>query len=161
MDGGRQCLIGVVGPGRGATDEDLLHAEEVGRLLAAAGHRIVNGGLDGVMAASARGARSADGLVIGLLPGDDPSEGNQHLSVALPTGLGELRNALIVRSADAMICVGGSWGTLSEVALAVRTGVPIVAIGGWELPEAGVASATTPREAVGWALRSVGERLRG
>jgi uncharacterized protein (TIGR00725 family) len=83
------------------------------------------------MAAVARGAATAGGTVVGLLPGTDRADANPHVTVALPTGLGELRNALLVRSSDVVVSVGGSWGTLSEVALAVRTGVPVIAIRGW------------------------------
>jgi uncharacterized protein (TIGR00725 family) len=83
------------------------------------------------MAAAGRGAIEAGGTAVGLLPGDDRSAAVEPLTVAIPTGLGELRNALVVRAADAVIAVGGSWGTATEVALAMRTGVPVIAIGGW------------------------------
>jgi uncharacterized protein (TIGR00725 family) len=83
------------------------------------------------MAAACEGAFEHGGLTVGLLPGRDRIEANPHLSVALPTGMGELRNGLIVRACDAVIAVGGSWGTLSEIALAMRTGKPVVVIGGW------------------------------
>lgn len=109
---------------------------------------MVTGGLGGVMEASARGAAGAGGLVVGLLPGRDRAAGNPYLTVALPTGLGELRNGLIVRASDALICVGGSWGTLSEIALAVRTGVPVVMLGGWGLPSDGPIQVDSPAEAV-------------
>lgn len=122
--------VGVVGPGdAAATDLDV--AEALGRGLAARGHVVLSGGLGGVMAAASRGAHDAGGTVVGLLPGDDRAAGNRWLTVALPTGLGEVRNALLVRASDVVVSVGGSWGTLSEVALAVRTGVPVVAVGGW------------------------------
>ena len=85
---------------------------------------------------SRAGPPSAGGVVVGLLPGTDRSAANPYVTVAIPTGLGELRNALLVRSSDVVVSVGGSWGTLSEVALAVRTGVPVVAIGGWTLTTA-------------------------
>jgi uncharacterized protein (TIGR00725 family) len=119
---------------------------------------VVTGGLDGVMAAAARGARGAGGTVIGLLPGGDRSAAEPDLTAALATGLGELRNALLVQVADGLIAVGGSWGTLSEIALARRTGKPVVCLRGWEIrDEAGapvpLRTATTPAEAVAW-LRS-------
>ncbi|WP_109474616.1 TIGR00725 family protein [Ornithinimicrobium cavernae] len=127
--------VGVVGPGSDVTEEVLAEAAEVGRLLAIAGCIVVTGGLGGVMEATSRGASVAGGVTVGILPGAVRDEGNEHLTIALPTGMGEMRNALLVRTCDAIICVGGSWGTLSEVALAVRTGVPVVMVRGWDLPE--------------------------
>jgi uncharacterized protein (TIGR00725 family) len=127
--------VAVVGPGSAATDEECETAHEVGRALAAAGCVIVNGGLDGVMTAAAAGAAAAGGTSIGVLPGNDRSHAAADLTVAIPTGLGEMRNALVVRAADAVIAVGGSWGTLSEVALAMRSGKPVVSIGGWRVTD--------------------------
>lgn len=125
--------VAVVGPS-GDLDPTLAHAaEETGRLLAEAGCVVVTGGGTGVMAAASRGARSAGGTTVGILPGHDRREGNPHLTVALPTGLGELRNGLLVRAVDVVVAVGGSWGTLSEIALARRTGVPVYAFAGWDL----------------------------
>lgn len=121
--------VGVVGPGRASTDEARL-AARVGELLAGRGAVVVTGGLGGVMAAAARGCTEADGTSLGLLPGDDRSTGNPHQTLAIPTGLGEMRNALLVRACDAIVAVGTSWGTTSEVALAVRTGVRVVLLGG-------------------------------
>lgn len=155
----RYC-IGVIGPGLTATATDIDDARTVGRLLARAGHVLLNGGLGGVMEAASQGAAEAGGVVIGYLPGLERGEGNPHLTVALPTGLGELRNGLLVRGSDAIICVGGSWGTLSEVALAVRTGVPVVVLHGWQLPD-GPLPAADPHEAVALALRLAGRRGGG
>ncbi len=109
------------------------------------------------MEGASRGAQAAGGVTIGLLPGLNRRSGNAHLTAAVATGLGELRNALVVRSADAVVCVGGSWGTLSEIALAVRTGVPVVMIGGWDLPPGGPAVVGTPDEAASLAV----DRARG
>jgi uncharacterized protein (TIGR00725 family) len=122
--------VAVVGPAE-ANDEELALAREVGGLLAAAGCIVLTGGLGGVMAAAAQGADAAGGTAVGLLPGPDRREAAEHLAVAIPTGLGQARNALVVGSADGVIAIGGSWGTLSEVALAARTGRPVVSIGGW------------------------------
>ena len=122
-------VVAVVGPGESATVEDEQAAEDVGRLLASRGVTVVTGGLGGVMAAASRGAASAGGLVVGILPGSDRADANRWVDVALPTGLGELRNGLVVRAADALIAVGGSLGTLSEVALALRTGKRVVGVG--------------------------------
>lgn len=124
------AYVAVVGPGD-ASAAEVETAHRLGALLAGAGHVVLCGGLGGVMSAVAHGAAEADGVVVGLLPGTDRHAGDRHLTVALATGLGELRNGLLVRAADVVVAVGGSWGTLSEVALAVRTGVPVVAIGGW------------------------------
>ncbi len=109
-------------------------AWRVGRALAERGAVVLCGGGTGVMGAAAEGAADAGGVCIGLLPGLDRESGHPALSFALPTGLGELRNGLLVRGADAVIAVGGSWGTLSEIALAVRSGKPVTQLLGWDLP---------------------------
>ena len=129
------AYVGVIGPGE-ASDAQSRVAEQVGALLGQAGHVVVTGGLGGVMQAASRGARLAGATVVGLLPGSDRSAGNDYLTVALPTGLGELRNGLLVRACDVLVCIPGSWGTLSEVSLAMRTQVPVVMCGPW----AGVAT---------------------
>ncbi len=95
---------------------------------------VVTGGLGGVMAAAASGVASVGGTAVALLPGEDRSEAAPGHTIALPTGMGEMRNALLVRSVDAVLAVGGSWGTLSEIALAIRTGVPVFAVSGWPVP---------------------------
>jgi len=131
----RRPLVAVVGPGDGADADCLTAAEETGCLLARAGVVVVCGGLGGVMEAACRGASAAGGLTVGLLPGADRAEANPYVTVALATGLGEMRNALLVRCADAVIGIGGSTGTLSEIALAARTGTPVVWVMGWDVPE--------------------------
>lgn len=146
-------MIAVVGPG----DADaalLADAEQVGTLLAEAGHQLVTGGLGGVMAAAARGARRAGGTVVALLPGDDPAAANADSDIVVATGLGQGRNVLVVRSASAVVAVGGSWGTLSEVALARRMGKPVVWLHGWEVrgPHDPVPTAATPQAAVAAVL---------
>jgi hypothetical protein len=127
--------VAVIGPGDAATGEECRIAGDVGRLLAEAGCVVVSGGLGGVMAAAAAGAAEADGTSVGLLPGADRSGAADAQTVSIPTGLGELRNGLVIRSADAVIAVGASWGTLSEVALSMRAGTPIVWINGWRLTD--------------------------
>jgi len=144
--------VGVVGPSGVADDALLTTAEELGRRLAEAGAVVVTGGGAGVMGAASRGASLAGGTVLGILPGSDRREGNPHLTVAVATGLGEMRNALLVRSVDVLVAVGGSWGTLSEVALACRTGVPAYAVGGWALPEGGPVAVPDAEAAVTRAL---------
>lgn len=139
--------VGVVGPGDGATSAECSAAETAGRLLAERGYVVVTGGLSGVMAAAARGVDGAGGTAVALLPGSDRSAASPGHRVVLPTGLGEMRNALLVRGVDTLLAIGGSWGTLSEIALAVRTGVPVFGVGGWDLPN-GVQAATSVEEAV-------------
>ncbi len=120
--------------GADAQDAVLMRdAEAVGRGLGEAGAVVVCGGLGGVMEAARRGAHRVGGVTVGLLPGEDRDRGNPHLSVAIPTGMGELRNGLIVRACDALIAVGGGFGTLSEIALALKVGRPVVGLGTWGL----------------------------
>jgi uncharacterized protein (TIGR00725 family) len=142
--------VAVCGPGQ-ATDAEAARAEAVGRGLAERGAVVICGGLGGVMEAACRGARDAGGTTVGLLPGDDRGTANPYVSVALPTGLGELRNGLIVRAADAVIAIGGAFGTLSEVALALKTGTPVVGLDTWEVGEP-IQRAATPEDAVERAL---------
>ena len=118
-----------------STDRSEWSARDVGRLLAVAGAVLLTGGHHGVMRAAAAGAGEGGGVSIGLLPGDDRGAGAPEHTYLLPTGLGELRNGLLVRAADAVVAVGCSWGTLSEIALARRTGVPLVLLDPWPLPE--------------------------
>jgi uncharacterized protein (TIGR00725 family) len=108
-------------------------AEALGRYLAEAGATLVCGGGTGVMTAVCRGAREAGGQTVGLLPGAERDAGNPYLSVALPTALGEGRNLLLVRASDALVAIGGGFGTLSEIALALRIGVPVVGLETWGL----------------------------
>lgn len=108
-------------------------ARELGARLAEGGAVIICGGGLGAMAAVCAGARAAGGVTVGLLPGNDRGEGNPDLSLALPTGLGEGRNVLLVRASDALVAVGGGFGTLSEIALALRIGVPVVGLATWSL----------------------------
>jgi len=154
-----RAWIAVAGPGA-AADEELFRAEEAGAEIAAAGCGLVCGGLGGVMEAACRGARSRGGLTVGLLPGLDRDAANGWVLAALPTGLGEARNALVVRAADAVVAIGGGWGTLSEIALARKAGVPVVGLGTWspEPPAGSALDAELPlaadaREAVATALR--------
>ena len=142
--------VAVVGAGVDATDAQCALAEEVGALLAEAGATIVTGGLGGVMEAACRGARSRHGTTVGLLPGLDRSAANGWVEVAIPTGLGELRNGLLVRAADAVVAVGGGPGTLSEIALALKGGLVVMGLGTWEVP--GVRASSSAQDAVAQAL---------
>lgn len=154
--------IAVIGPGgTHASTEDLEMARRVGSLLAQRDAIVVCGGLEGVMAAACEGAAASGGLTVGLLPGRARSEGNQYLSVVLPTGLGELRNGLVVEACDAVIAVGGSWGTLSEISLAVRADKPVIMVAGWAIDglsgqkEENLVRAASAEEAVETALVKV------
>lgn len=125
--------VAVVG-GSSAGDEDCRTAEHVGRALARAQATLVCGGLGGVMEAACRGAKAEGGTTLGILPGEDRDDANPWVDVAVPTGLGEARNALVVGAADALIAVGGEYGTLSEIALALRAGKPVFGIRTWDIP---------------------------
>lgn len=139
--------------GAGSPDPALERiAEAVGVRIAHAGAVLVCGGLAGVMEAAARGASTAGGLTVGVLPGTDAAAANAWITLPLPTGVGEARNALIVRFAEAVIAVGGEWGTLSEIALAKRTGVPVVLLAPTLAAQLGLETASDPDEAVRMAL---------
>ena len=151
--------IAVVGAGD-ASRSEIDQAEEVGRLLGRSGAVLICGGLGGVMHAAARGSRSEGGISIGILPGDDRGPGNSHLTVAIPTGLGEARNALVVRGADAVIAVGGEFGTLSEIGFALRIGKPVIGLDTWQLAKRGrpveaIVHASSAAEAVSLALQGM------
>ena len=155
-----RAWIAIVGPGSAAVAE-LEAAEEAGAAVAEAGAGLVCGGLGGVMEAACRGARSRGGLTLGLLPGSDRDAANGWVVVAVPTGLGEARNALVVRAADAVVAIGGGWGTLSEIALALRARLPVVGVGTWEFaragsPVPGAVAVANGRTAVEEALRRAG-----
>jgi uncharacterized protein (TIGR00725 family) len=147
----KPLYVSVIGSGDCEAAERKL-AEEVGRLLAHGGATLVCGGLGGVMEAAARGAKEAGGVTIGILPGHDRSAANPHLDYVLTTGLGHARNLAVVSSGDAVIAIGGGYGTLSEIGLAAKIGRPVVILGGWRLEgrcqAAGIKYASTAREAV-------------
>ena len=156
--------VAVIG-GRDASAEDCQKAEAVGRALAEAGAVVVCGGLGGVMEAACRGAAAGGGTSLGILPGDDRSAANPHVTVAVATGLGEARNALVARAADAVVAVAGEFGTLSEIALALAAGTPVVGLGTWELRRGGravtaVVEARDAAHAAALALRLAEKRAR-
>lgn len=132
------------------TASQLGAAREVGRLLAESGAIVINGGLSGVSGAASEGAASAGGTVIGILPGVDREDANPHLTVSLPTGMGQARNVLIVTAAESVIAIGEGWGTLSEIAVARRLGRSVVGLASWEVK--GLESVESPAEAVRRAL---------
>jgi uncharacterized protein (TIGR00725 family) len=149
----RRAVVAVCGAGAGGTEAVEL-AERVGEAIALAGATLVCGGLGGVMEAAARGAREAGGLTIGILPGPDTSEANEWIQAPVATNMGHARNAVIVATADAVIAVGGEYGTLSEIALALKMGKPVVSLGSWEVSR-DVLKAAGPAEAVELALKKI------
>jgi uncharacterized protein (TIGR00725 family) len=146
--------VAVVGAGV-CDRETYAAAEEVGRLLAESGAVIVCGGMTGVMEAACKGAKSAGGTTVGILPSANRADANLFVDIAIATGMGEMRNGLIVRSADVLIAIGGEWGTLSEISLALKVGRRVVGLRSWNIGatlEQGFAALSTPAEAVEAAL---------
>lgn len=149
----RPVRITVVGAGR-CDQATALTAERVGNAIARRGGVLICGGLGGVMEASARGAKAAGGLTIGVLPGENADDSNEHIDVPIATGMGHARNVINVRAADAVIGVGGSYGTVSEIALALKMGIPVVAVSP-PLDSADIVKASSPEEAVEKAFELV------
>lgn len=154
----RGRTIAVIGQGAPDDGPAAEAAEAVGRLLARAGATVVTGGLGGVMAAAGRGARAAGGRVVAVLPGTRREEAREA-DVAVCTGVGEARDLAVVASADAVIAVGGGWGTLAEIGLARKLGRPVVLLASWRIEEPGAPAgapacpvAATPEDAVAVAL---------
>jgi uncharacterized protein (TIGR00725 family) len=154
----QRTQISVIGASEG--DEEILRdAEAVGRGLAEAGAVLVCGGLTGVMEAASKGAAEAGGTVIGVLPTLSPADANPYVNHAVPTGTGHARNLAVVGSGEAVIAVGGEWGTLSEIAYARKLGRPVVAMRSWTLrnhagTDLGIVEAEAPEEAVRLALEA-------
>lgn len=139
--------IGVIGGAECDPYPEVL-AEETGRLIAESGAVLVCGGRGGVMEAACRGARKEEGITIGIMP--DKSEGNSYLGIVIKTNLGIARNALVIGSSDAVISIGGGYGTLSEIAIALKEKVPVFGIDTWDIP--GIKQCKTPAEAVSKAV---------
>jgi uncharacterized protein (TIGR00725 family) len=155
----REPYVAVVGPSAG-TPAELALGDAVGRGLAEAGAVLVCGGMGGVMEAAAGGAMNAGGKTVGILPTGSRLEGNPYLTIAVATGMGEARNAIVVRTADVVIAIHGEFGTLSEIALALKMGKPVVGLGTWELTKAGetveaIVRAKNAEEAIAKALSLV------
>jgi len=149
-------IVAVIGAGQ-CSEEVARVAESVGRELARRGAALVCGGLGGVMEAACRGAKSEGGLTIGILPGFSRREANPYVDIPVVTGLGEARNVIVVRTAQAVIAVNGEYGTLSEIAYALKLGIPVVGLNTWQLAKQGqrvpaIVEAATPGEAVDRAL---------
>jgi len=161
VSGQRQvAVIGAGGCAEGSEAWGL--AEEVGRLLAEAGITVVTGGLGGVMEAASRGAAEAGGTAIGIAPGSSLDDANPHCTHVVATGIGHARNLAVVSSGEAVIAIGGEWGTLSEIGFARAIGRPVIALRSWELNgrermegAPGVVQAETAEEAVAAALKTL------
>jgi len=154
-------FIAVIGGGS-CTPSQATLAEEVGLEIARQGAVLVCGGLGGVMEAACRGAASAGGLTIGILPTDNRRTANPYVQIPVATGLGTARNVIVVRSAQAVIAVDGSYGTLSEIGHALQSGIPVVGLGTWALikdgqPDKAIVTAGSPAEAVDKALGLIRE----
>lgn len=128
--------IAVIGAGQ-CTKREAKLAEEVGRGIARAGAVLICGGLGGVMEAASRGASEAGGLTVGILPGENPKQANPYVKLAITSGVGRARNLAIVKSARAVIAVGGGYGTLSEIAYALQSGIPVIGLNTWLLVKNG------------------------
>jgi len=153
-------IVAVIGAGR-CSEEVARVAESVGRELARRGVALVCGGLGGVMEAACRGAKSEGGLTIGILPGSSRREANPYVDIPVVTGLGGARNVIVVRTSQAVIAVDGEYGTLSEIAYALKLGIPVVGLSTWQLAKEGrqvsaIVEAGTPAEAVDRALALAG-----
>lgn len=151
-----QICVGVIGGGICSADE-LRMAESVGRRLAERGAILVCGGLKGVMEAACRGAKSAGGITVGILPGDDRQSANPYVDIPVATGMGHARNAIVVNTAQAIIAIDGSYGTLSEIALGLQGGKTVIGLGTWTLslrgqPDKGIRPARDAEDAVEQAV---------
>jgi len=152
--------IGVVGDA--VCDEKTYQvAFEVGQLVAERGATLVCGGLGGVMEGACKGAKSKSGLTVGILPSEDREWANPYVDVAIPTGLGEARNTLVARCADAVIAISGQFGTLSEIALALKMKKPVVGIDTWELvkqnkKDESIKSVVNPQAALAAVYQALG-----
>jgi len=152
----RKKIIAVIGAGEPSAEEAKL-AEEVGRELARQGAILVCGGLGGVMEAACKGASLEGGITVGILPGDSPRTANPYVQIPIVTGMGYARNVAVVKTARAVIAVGGSYGTLSEIAHALQNGIPVIGLNTWSLSRDGkqdnsIILADNPTEAVNKAL---------
>ncbi|MDD5605279.1 MAG: TIGR00725 family protein [Dehalococcoidales bacterium] len=157
--------ISVIGGSR-ASEEDLRLAEETGREIASKGVVLICGGLGGVMEAACRGARQAGGLTVGILPGDKRSSANSFVDIPVVTGMGYGRNVIVARSAQAVIAIGGSYGTLSEISYALQSGVPVIGLNTWEFsrggkPDKAIIRASSAAEAVALAMDMINNQPEG
>lgn len=150
-------FVAVIG-GRACSPEEWEAAEKVGRELARQGAAVICGGTGGVMEAACKGAASEGGITIGILPGETRQMANPYVNIPIITGMGYSRNVIVVKSAQAVIAIGGSFGTLSEIAHAVQSNIPVIGLNTWSLARNGqtdstIVTANSPSEAVELALR--------
>ncbi len=145
-----KVIVGVIGSSL-ASGKPYEDAAEVGRLAAGRGALVLTGGLGGVMEAACKGAKEAGGETIGILPGSDTLDANPYIDIPIVTGLNHARNIIVVRTSDVLIAVGGEYGTLSEIAFAMKLRKPIVGLGSWDVGE-GIKKAKDPAEAVEMAF---------
>ena len=148
-----KAIIGVIGSAL-AAGKSYDDAVEVGRLAAKKGATVLTGGLGGVMEAACKGAKECGGQTIGILPGFDTRDANRFIDIPIITGFNHARNIIVVRSSDALIAVGGEYGTLSEIAFAMKLGKPVVSLDSWEVGE-GIRKAGNPEEAVSMAFEAL------
>lgn len=157
----KKIFIAVIGSSKASTSE-LQTAEAVGRELALRGAVLVCGGMGGVMEAACKGAESAGGVTVGILPGDSRQYANRYVQIPIVTGIGYARNMAVVKSAQAAIAIGGSYGTLSEIAYALQIGIPVIGLDTWDISRNGkhevhIIQAASPVEAVDKALKLMRE----
>jgi len=153
-------FISVIGASNSCTAEERQLAEEVGRELARRGAILICGGLDGVMEAACRGAASEGGLTVGILPGNQREDANPYVTIPIVTGIGYARNSIVAKSGQAVIAIGGSYGTLSEIAYALQDNIPVIGLGTWSLatsegPDKSIIMAKDAADAVKKALGRV------
>ena len=151
--------ISVVGASE-PTDEAIYMAEEVGRALATRGVTLVTGGLGGIMEAACRGAKSAGGTTVGILPGSNPEESNRYVDIKVCTGIGYARNSIVVKSGSSVIAIDGAYGTLSEIAHALGDGIPVIGLRTWSISRRGetdssIVIADDPEDAVVKAIAAI------
>ncbi len=157
-----QKIIAVIG-GAVASEKELVMAEEVGREIAGSGAVLLCGGLEGVMEAACRGASLVGGLSIGILPGESRKAANRFVGIPIVTGMGRARNYVIAKTARAIIAIGGSYGTLSEISYGLQNGVPVIGLDTWEIyrkdkKDTSIIYVQTPSEAVSLALEMIGDQ---
>jgi len=148
-----RIVIGVIGSSL-ASGKPYDEALEVGRLAAKRGASVLTGGLGGVMEAACKGAKESGGQTIGILPGFDTRDANTYIDIPIVTGLNHARNIIVVRTSDVLIAVGGEYGTLSEIAFALKLGKTVVGLGSWDLGE-GIVKAKDPADAVALAFEAL------
>ena len=160
----RQLIIAVIGESNARPHIAAL-AEQVGAELAKRGVAIVCGGLGGVMEAACRGAKSAGGMTIGILPGDNPLSANEYIDIPIITGLGYARNSVVAKTGISVVAVGGAYGTLSEIGHALGDGVPVIGLATWEMTRSGedadsaIIRASNPADAADKAIAAAKQRL--